>query len=324
MSDTNTAGIQQTSDASPAAASPGDGAGDFDARLAALKGDGGAVSEPAPEGSASVPPAPSEADSAAARSQARAARLAEMSARLRRQVDSRPAQPSEDYATKYAEAQKRLQEMEAARSKYVDPTALDEAGFFELASRLQVSPQKLGEYLRTATLNPEIAAAESARKALDPRITAAEERAAAAERRVEEFLQQQMAQQARAQEEAVVHGFIQSVSPDEAPLTASFIRQFGAGEFRSLMQSAANGLPDGAGRQALLDVIESNLEQLVRGLVPSPPSSAKQTTPSPIPAAAKATTVSNAHAQERASVVEDDDWASLPFEVRLERMKASA
>lgn len=313
---TSTAPVTETS-AAPGDA-PGDGADDFDARLHALKADDGTASESAPETTASVPPAPaSEAVSDAAA--ARRARLAELSQKMRRQVDSRPAQPSEDYASKYEAAQRRLQELEASQAKYVDPTKLDEAGFFQLASSLNISPQKLGEFLRTATLNPEVVAAQAAQKALDPRIAAAEERAAKAEQMVQEFLAQQQAAQQEAQASQVMHQFVSSITPDESPHAATFIRAFGQGEFLKVAESAANGLPAGAGRQALLDTIEENLSMLVNAF--APPSAPKQPTTPFVPAAAKATTVSNAHAQTRASVVEDDDFASLPFDERVARLK---
>jgi hypothetical protein len=323
--------LQQTTSAVPTIAEtaptpPGDGADDFDARLHALRAEPDASAPaPAPEAGNSLPPASaSEADSdaGAKRAEERRARLAEMQARLRRQVDDRPARPTEDYVAKLAEAQKRLDEMQAAQSKFVDPSKLDEAGFFDLAKRLQVSPQKLGEFLREATLHPEVVAAQAAQKALDPRIAAAEERAAKAEQMVQQFIAEQHAREAQAREAAVMNQFVQSITPEEAPHAATFLQAFGPQEFLRVVESAASELPEGAGRQALVDVLEENLERLARAFVP--PSSAKQTTPTPIHAAAKATTVSNTLAQTRASVVEDDDWASLPFEERLARMKASA
>lgn len=331
MSDPTTSAPANDHGTAPASApaNNNDGADGFEARLAALQSgdDGEAAPEPAAE-EAPAPPAAAAADSdAASRAAERRARLAAMQETLRKQVDSKRRQnEAHDYARNYEEAQRRAQELEAAAAKRIDPASLDEAGFFKLANQLNISPQRLGEWIRDATLNPEQAAAAAAKQALDPRIAAAEERAAKAEALVQEFIAEQQRAQAAHYEAQQRAAFVQSIAAEEAPHAAKFIASFGADEFLKIADSASRGLPDNAGRQALLDVIEENLERLAQVFMPtsSAPSSNGKQLPHVQPAAAKATTVSNSVAQERASVVEDDDWASLPFEVRLERMKASA
>jgi hypothetical protein len=85
-----------------------------------------------------------------------------------------------------------------------------------------------------------------------------------------------------------------------------------------LVTSAANTLHDGAGAQAVLDVIEENLSSLA-AIYAAPPSNApsKPNTPR---GAAKPNTVSNSLAQQRSAVVDPEDLADLPYEERVRRL----
>lgn len=326
----------QTSEATatPAVAAPSDGLDGFDARVDALLAESRAEEAAKPPLGLDVPsdgvdvhadtqPAPAVPDAEKAR-QERRERLAKLQEQERQRVDSQAKFAERDQlARQLAEAEAKAKRYEEAQAKAIDPSTLDEAKFFELAHQLNISPQKLGEFLSQQFNDPSSLAAQKATQALDPRIKAAEERAAAAERQVQEFIAAQQRAQQEAQEAQLRAQFVSSIKPDATPRSAAFVAKYGDAEFLKIADAAANSLPAGAGAQDLLDEIEEKLGELASVFGTQTPPSSKHAL-SPVPSgAAKPTTVSNSHAQERASVVDDDDFASLPLEERAKRLVAA-
>lgn len=300
-------------------------------RMAALTT--AATSESAAEGAevgsgtpSPASPAPSPAVSDAAKAaEERRARLDALKTRERASVDAKTRQHEADQIRARLEAADReraaLQEQLKGR---IAPDELDEAKFFQLAEQLKVPPAKLADWLRERMANPEAAAAQAARAVVDPKMTALERKIAEQEQTIQRFLADQAKQREDAEEQAAAREFFDFTSQNasSAPYASAFLKAR-PNEFYRLALSAARQLPAGAGPQAILDQVEENLSLLapVFGTT-STPSNGKHALP-PHPAAAKApTTVSNALAQERASVVDDSvDLASLSFEDRLERVK---
>lgn len=284
---------------------------------AAEGGDAGSALPPQQE-----PPTPSPAVSADA-AEERRARLAALKERERASVDAKQRQHEADQIrARLEEAERRARENEEKLRSRIAPEELDEAKFFELAEQLKVPPTKLADWLRERMANPEAAAAQAARAVVDPKVSALEKKLAEQEQVIQRFLADQQRQRAEAEEQAAAQEFFEFTAQNatSAPYASSFLKTRPQ-EFYKLALSAARRLPEGAGAQAILDQVEEDLT-LLAPIFGSQPSNAKHNPP-PSPAAAKAiTTVSNALAQERASVVDDSvDLASLSFEDRLERVK---
>ena len=296
--------------------------------------DGLTPSEPAAETATGTPPAPpgtpgadspagsgGVTDQAAARAERRA-KLEQLAAEERARVDAQSRhRESESLRKRLEEAERRA---EAAKD-HVDPNGIDEERFFELATRLKIPPQRLGEWLRERMTNPELAAAQAAAKAVDPKVSALEKKLADQQRVIDEFLSQQAAQQQAAEERHYTEQFHAFTRENAAtsPYAARFLEVHGPEEYAKLAVGAASVVPRGAGAQAILDEVEERLAQLAS--IYAPNAGAPQQRAAQIPpnhAAAKApTTVSNTLAQTRASVVnEDEQWASLPFEERSARL----
>lgn len=298
----------------------------FEARVEAIKN---TPAEPAPEAGAPPPVVQaSEADSASANAaEERRQRLAALQTQERAAVERKGRQAEQDKIRRDLEAaQKRAAEAEARAQKLVDLDGLDEAAFFRMAQQKGIAPQRLGEWIREAMANPErvaeAAALEAAKRHVDPTVKAMQERMEALERQLTQEREDRARAAADHEERQAFAGFVEFVgqSANVAPRSAAFLNTFGAGEFRSLVSSAVQQLPEGVGAQAVLDIIEENLSALAQIYGSANPSS-PQSKPSPNRGAAKPNTVSNTLAQQRSAVVDEDDFASLPFEERVNRLK---
>lgn len=266
----------------------------------------------------------------AARATARAERLKrldELRASERERVDAQARHRQAADALRERDALRaKLEALEQRSTAQIDPTKLDEQGFFDLAEKLNVTPQKLGQWLQQRANNPEIIAAQSATKILDPKLSALEQKIAEQNERLQAFEQQRVLERQTA--EAIERGtsmvsFAES-SAEQAPYSAMFLREHGPEEFLTIANSVYASVPKGAGwEQAVLDQVEDNLAKLFAPLTRQPAQGHPQQrqAPSSTHAAAKApTTVSNTLAQSRASVVDEErDWSSLPFEERSRR-----
>lgn len=252
----------------------------------------------------------------------RRARLKALQDRERETVDAKNRRrEAEEYRGRLAEAERRLKAAEEMAQKRIDVETLDVDGLLGLLERGKVEPAKIAERIRELTANPEIAAAQAARKTIDPEIASLRATVAAQQEALNKFIAQQQTQAEAAQEAAATRELVAFTQENAAtsPIAARFLSAYGQDEFYKLALGAAGRVPPGAGWQAVLDDIEENLSTLAP--IYQPAQQAKQTPPSH-PAAAKApTTVSNTLAQGRASVVDEDaDWASLSFEERSARI----
>lgn len=304
-----------------------------------------ATSQPAAESVAdpestppdATPPAASPAGSEDAQAKARAERLARLEAlkaEERQRVDDRARKAQGDRLAKELEQERaRASALEARAQQLIDISKLDEASFFQLAQKANIHPQKLGEWIRDSLTNPEILATKAARTALDPQLAEMQAKIERQEQAMQAMLQQQQQERAQAEARHMTQQFLGMVSQsaEHAPLSARFLEKHGANEFLKIAETAGAQLPAHAGPQAVLDAVESFLDGDARtyaqglaelyGLTAGP--SQVQQTPPPKSAAAKAKTVSNANAQERASVVNDNAFARLSFDERLEALKRS-
>lgn len=313
----------------------------FDQRMAAAiaevaspetAADPAATTQPTPAAAAGSTAAP--ADAATKAREERTARLAALHERGRSAVDAKARQAEADrVAQEAASSRQRVAELEARQAQLVDVAKLDEASFYDLAKRARVDPQKLGEWIRESIANPEKLAEHAVSRAVDPKLSALERKVQEQDQVIQQFLAQQRAQHERASEHAEQQrffGFVGS-SKDQAPLAHALLDKSGPEEFWKIADVAAKGLPPGAGAPALLDAIEHFLDSdgrayaqtlaTIYGLTTSPPGTSTAQASPPKPAAAKATptTVSNSLAQERASVVQEEELWKLPYEERLAR-----
>lgn len=249
-----------------------------------------------------------------------------MAAKERQHVDSRARLAEADRLQReLAVERQRAAELEKRATTYIDPSKLDAATFFQLAEQSKVPPAQLGEWLREAMANPERVAASSARKALDPELEAIRRENAEMRAELQTYIKQQSDARAQAEEAHYEHQLVSSIQPDVAPHAHTFLAKFGPEEFLKVARSAGRTLSEGAGAQALIDTIEEHLEQFASAFLPAQPVSKAPASPSQVRAAAKAnTTVSNAMAQQRASVVDEDDFADLSYDERLARLKRIA
>lgn len=281
----------------------------------------GTNAAPSPSEAPGGSPAASAGDPAAERR----ARLAALKEGERQRVDAQARhRQSEELATRLAEAERKAKEAEERAKSAINPSELNEEKFFELASSLNVPPQKLGEWIRDRMTNPEAAAAQAAARAIDPKLSAIEKRLAEKEAQLDAFLAQQRAQAEQAEEMRAAQEFFRFTESNAAtaPHSARFLSKFGPAEFHKVAVSAAAMVPPHAGAQAVLDQIEENLATLAAIYSGDAPGTQQRPAHTPNPAAAKApTTVSNTLAQQRAAVVDENaDWASLPFEERSARL----
>ncbi len=291
----------------------------------------GGTGEAAPAGVTPASPADSGDAAAQQRAQERRARLAALKSTERDSVDRKAAQAATDkLARDFEAAQRRAEEAETRASRMVDVDSIDEAALFALAEKRNISPQRMGEWIRDAMANPEKQAEAAALKATkttyDPKLAALEAQIARQNEQIQNFLQQQAQAKADAEEHHATRSFVSMVkqSADRAPLAASLLA-VSEDEFMQMAEIAAATVP-GMGPQALLDAVEELLDGDVRqsaqtyaALYGSPsqqPAPSKPTNR----AAAMANTVSNSLAQERASLVEEENLARLPIEERAARL----
>lgn len=278
------------------------------------------------------PPAPpavpaSAADSVEDPAAARRARLEALSARDRAHVDHKAKLAAQDKAAREATTlREELEALKARESKRLDPDTLkDPRALLRFAEDSGIPATAMIEAIKEAIANPERAAAVTAREALrkeiDPEVKALRDEIAALKRRDDEREQALAQHRQQAEEQAAANEFFQFTTANAAssPRAAAFLDKFGGGEFYKLAARASGQVPEGAGPQAVLDVIEENLTQLavIYGQEANP-SSPKAT---PSRAAAKANVVTNALAGQRSTVVEEEDFASLPFDERVRRVK---
>lgn len=288
--------------------------------------------ETAAESAESSQPSSTPADTAAVsaedtpekRAAERRARIEAYKADERQRVDAQQRHRDRDALERRAAEAERERDEIKAKGAGLDPSTLTEEQFLNLAEKINVSPQKLGELIRERMLNPEAVAARAAVTSVDPKIAALEKKLAAQDAAIRSFLDQQQAQAVHHQEAQAAHEFNSFVTENaaSAPYSASFLKIHGGNEFYKLAHSAAASVPPGAGWQAVLDQIEENLSSMAPIYAPQGATAQQRPAlPKPNPAAAKATTVSNSSAQGRASIVDEEaNWASLPFAERSARL----
>lgn len=315
-----------------------------------------AASEPAGESAplASVPPADSPADSAADATKdgkddkpappadpvaARKERIKLLQERERhaaakkadqRAAEDRLSRELEAARKEAAEIKSRLEEAEARASSRLDRSvAKDPVAVLRLMEEEGVPANRVAEALREAIANPEryaeVRATEAAKKAVTPEIKALLDKVAALEKRDADREAALQVQQQQLTEQNAAREFFQYTESNSAtaPYAAAFLKVRGHDEFYALAARVAQSLPQGGGWQPVLDVIEQHLADHAQIFAaPERPSTGKAGRNSPT-AAAKATsrTLSNSLAQERASVAEPEDFASLPFDERVQRIK---
>ncbi len=315
---------QQASPSAPSEASTS-GNGVAVVRIPSLEERSNAAFDIAPSDPAGEPGSPA-ADSAAGSAgvdEAAAARASRRAALEKLQSEESQRVDAQAKHREHDALRKRLDEAERraeASKDHVDPTKLDETSFFALADKLNVTPQKLGEWLRERMTNPEIAAAQAATRVVDPKLSAMQQRLDEQQRVINDFMSSQAAQQQQAEERHYTEQFHAFTRENTAtsPYAARFLELHGPEEYARIATAAAGNVPEGAGAQAILDEVEDRLARLAQIYAPQQRAAPIR----PNPAAAQApTTVSNTLAQTRASVVDEDaDWAALPFEERSARL----
>lgn len=321
---------QASAPAAPASPGPSDnGTGvtvgpSLEERSAAAFG----LSDPAAEaGTPALPDASTagsvDLDAAATARAERRAKLDQLRNEERGRVDAMAAIRERD------ELRAKLATLEASSKESagrVDPRKLTKAEFFALAEQNpDLTPHELGEWLRERMANPELAAANAAQRAVDPKLSALEQKLADQQKVIDSFLQSQESAKEEAAEAAAARELFAFTTDNAAtsPYSARFLAKHGEGEFLKLAQRAVQDVPPGAGAQAILDEIEENLAQLGHIYTADPATPQRRQAPpqSQYVAAQTPTTVSNTLAQGRSSVVdEDESWAALPFEERSARL----
>lgn len=294
------------------------------------------VATETPAGPATPVASAADSDSEKRRAE-RKARLDAVAAQNRESVERKERQAAQERIQReHAEAVARAEAAEKRAAGLVDISALDEASFLRLAEQKGIDGAKLGAWMRDAMTNPERVAEAAALKATqaeyDPKLSAIQAENAALKARLDAFEAQQAASRQAAEDAHHTNLFLGHVekSAERAPLAVKLLAH-DRDEFIEIANIAASRIPAGAGAEALMDKIEDILDSDVRAVsqkyaaiygspaaTPQAPSRASAPT-----AAAKANTVSNSLAQERASVVEEEDWAKLPLAERVRRLSRS-
>lgn len=282
---------------------------------------GEAGTPPGNPADAASPAASGEPDAVAKARAERRAALEELKAKEREKVDTKRAIQERDQLRKQLEEER---ERAKAYSTHIDPSKLTKDQFFALAEKNpDLTPQELGEWLRERMANPEAAAAQAAKRAVDPELAQLKQQLAEQKAFIDQFMQSQT----QAHEEAIERQAFDQFNAftrenaQVAPYSARFLEKHGPEQFYKLVRSAAQAVPEHAGPQAILDEIEENLTQL--GAIYQAESAPKrQVANTPPRAAVQAPThVTNTLAQQRSSVVDEDtDWASLTLEERSARL----
>jgi hypothetical protein len=284
-------------------------------------GEGGS---PPPPASDAASPAGSEASDPLAQARAeRRAKLAELNAKSRAQVDAKTAvREAEQLRKQLADAEARTKAYES----YVDPSKLTKEQFFDLAAQNpNLTAQELGSWLREQMADPSQAAVRAARSAVDPEIARLQAKLDETSKKLESFVEQQQTVQQRAAEDSA-HQQLAAFTAENAatsPYAASFLQAYGPEEFRKVVEAV---LPNvvGGGAQAVLDDVEDLLLSRHKQLTAWNPgaSPANQRPQATIPrtnhAAAQAPThVTNTLAQQRSSVVDEAaELAKMSLEER--------
>ncbi len=189
-----------------------------------------------------------------------------------------------------------------------------------------ISADKVAEAIRESLSNPDIMAGRAAREAVSPELAEARQLIARQNARLDAIEQERAQERQATNEQRYTEQFIGHVTANaqRAPLAARLLEHDRA-EFMQMAHIAVERIPNGAGADALLDAVEDMLDRDVRavatkysaiyGQQPSP-SPAKQ----PRPGAVQPRTVSNSLAQERGSLVDEDDLSKLPVEERARRL----
>lgn len=300
------------------------------------EGSNGAISEPVDGAPVAAPPSaePPPADSATAPSPAaveRKARLDALRAREAARMDKKARHAEQDkLSADLAAATKRADEAEARASARIDRETLkDPVRVMAILQEEGVAPHRIAEAIREAMANPEkyaeARAREEAKKLLDPEVKTLREELAALKARDEEREKAWQAHQQQQAEARAAGEFFQFTEQNatHAPYAAAFLKVHGGEAFYELANKAAASVPEGAGWQAVLDVIEENFTGLAPVFTNSSNSTSNGKPPTPRPAAAKANTLTNTLAQERTSVAQAEDWSSLSFEERVARLKSA-
>jgi hypothetical protein len=283
--------------------------------------------EPAPAPAQDAPPAEAPPPAAADPKADRAARIKalqerEREAERRRSEDRRAkaAQPDPAIAERAAKAERLERELGMGIDELLAATS-SEAMFFKTAQRRGMTPQRLAEHLRDRLADPAKQAADEAEVAmtpiqrkLDELERRAGERIAALEHEIGR--RDQDAREAQAAAALVADARAQART---SPLAAAFLEKRGEEAFVELATAIANAMPPHSGLQAVLDMVEHNLEQLAEVFR----SSTETKQPSQPRAAAKAaTTVTNSIASRRSTIADEDaEFAALPLEERLALLK---
>lgn len=282
-----------------------------------------------PAGTERSAPAVSPADSTdEARRAERRQRLDAMKLQTRQDVDRKERQSAYDKQQRdLTAAQERADLAEKRASTALDRSVLkDPIKVLRLLEAEGIPADQVANAIRESMTNPEIAATRAAREAISPEVAQARAENAALKARLDAFEAREAASNARYAEQRDTEEFITyaGTASQRAPLAAKLLAH-DRNEFLQLATIAAEGVPPGAGRDALLDKLEDLLDGDVRGVAqkyaaiygPLPtPSPAPQTRPG----AVQPTTVSNSLAQGRTTLVEEEDFARLPLEERARRI----
>ncbi len=285
---------------------------------------GEAGSPPGNPADAASPAGSVEPDAAAKARAERRAALTKLQTEERGRVDAMAAIRERD------ELRKRLSERDEqakAFATHIDPSKLTKEQFFALAEKNpELTPAELGEWLRERMANPELAAANAAKRAVDPELATLKKQLADQQSVIDQFLSAQQQSQHDAVEQQAAEQFFSFTRENAqvAPYSARFLEKHGPEQFIKLAHRAVQDVPPHAGPQAILDEIEENLTQLgaIYSAAPAPPQRRQANQPPSNSAAAQAPThVTNTLAQQRSSVVDEDvAWSSLPFEERSARL----
>lgn len=304
---------QQTAESSPA--SPAE-AGNLDQRAAALieqlNSEARAVE---PEVTTEEQPAPATAAPPADKPDpvaARKARLAEVE-RLRQEERAKVA------ASRARAPKQAAMPPAAAPPAPQGPVITDVDSFFRIAEQMQISPQKVADWLQKQQ-NPAALAAHVAEEKLTP----LQQELRKTQERIEAFERAQAEKEARQHQAAQLHQVRQALAAHtqavaaEAPLAVRLLTK-SPDRYFALADTVAESLPDGFTAQDIVDQIEEQLSDFGQ-LYAEPPSPTSTTKRTKEPAAAKAH-VGNRMAAERATVSEDEE-VPADLESRADRLKA--
>lgn len=318
---------QQAPAAAPAEA-PEELGGSVEERADALFGpniieeDEGAEGAEGAPAVAAAPDAPkTEEQLAADRKARRDADLAALKAKTREGVDAKTARSEVETLRRQIEQERQ------ARAGLVDPRGLTPLQILELGQLAGHAPDSMVEALKAAKDNPEFAV----RKVVDPEIQQLRQQLHQERQQREQFENQYRAAQERAEEDRVHQEMVTFASENAptAPYSASFLKAFGAGKFRSAIEHVLEqGRVVGSNQQAVLDAVEDFLieehrttQQGLSAWTPTAAAAPQRTQanhPRSLGTATQAPThVTNQLAQQRSSVVDEEAaLQDLPYAER--------